>query len=119
MTGYWNGEQIMELLEKLDNELRQRGARALLYLIGGARMALSFDRKRRTKDIDAIIRTGHGPVTTATREIGRRECITETCTVRTEGRTTGQKTPRGGASKGTSQRLKPRRASVVCGSRSA
>ena len=57
------------LSERLRLRLRRKGARANIYLVGGAVMALAFDRERITADIDARIDTGHGALVEAVHEI--------------------------------------------------
>ena len=57
---------------ELSRELGWRRARAHIYVIGGAAMALGFDERRHTMDVDALIKEGHGPVVEAVRRIGRR-----------------------------------------------
>lgn len=46
-------EEITSLLEDLSTELRRRGARADVFLVGGAAMALGYDERRSTRDLDA------------------------------------------------------------------
>ncbi len=47
-------EEILGLFEDLSRELGSRGTRAELFLVGGAAMALAYDARRSTRDIDAI-----------------------------------------------------------------
>ena len=61
-------EALSERL-RLRLRLRRKGARANIYLVGGAVMALAFDRERITADIDARIDTGHGALVEAVHEI--------------------------------------------------
>ena len=56
---------------QLSEELARRRATAHIYIVGGAAMALGFDSRRLTHDVDALIREGHGHVTDAVRTIGR------------------------------------------------
>ncbi|MGB7982313.1 MAG: DUF6036 family nucleotidyltransferase [Candidatus Nanopelagicales bacterium] len=49
-----NREQILELLGELGQEMESRGLRAELFIVGGAAMALAFDARRATRDIDAV-----------------------------------------------------------------
>ena len=72
MTGPLGRKRILELFDELSKELRFQGARAQIYIIGGAAMSLAFDRERTTKDVDARIDTGHYRLTQAVRAVGRR-----------------------------------------------
>lgn len=45
---------ILELLDDLGREMESRGQRAELFVVGGAAMALAFDARRATRDIDAV-----------------------------------------------------------------
>lgn len=47
-------EQILDLLSELGLEMESRGLRAELFVVGGAAMALAFDARRATRDIDAV-----------------------------------------------------------------
>jgi hypothetical protein len=47
-------EQILRLFEELSEELARRGTRAEIFLVGGAAMALAYDTRRATRDIDAV-----------------------------------------------------------------
>jgi len=46
--------QIIHLFNELSTELRNQGIRAEVFLVGGAAMALAYDARRATRDIDAI-----------------------------------------------------------------
>ena len=63
---------------ELSRELWRARVRGHVYVIGGAAMALGFDDRRQTMDVDALITVGHGPVTDAVRRIGRRRGWPET-----------------------------------------
>lgn len=47
-------EGITSLLRELAAELQQRGAQADLFLVGGGAMALAYDARRTTRDLDAV-----------------------------------------------------------------
>jgi hypothetical protein len=47
-------EQILEALTALAAELDRRGVSAEMYVVGGAAIALAFDERRATRDIDAV-----------------------------------------------------------------
>ena len=60
-TGF-DRNKIIELLTELGRRLSARGVTGRLYVVGGAAMALEFDTRRTTRDIDAIF---HPPTTVA------------------------------------------------------
>src|SRR5260370_29439832 len=47
-------EDIRALLDDLSAELAERGARAELFLVGGAALAVAYDATRATRDLDAV-----------------------------------------------------------------
>ena len=47
-------EKIIELLTELGRRLSAKGVVGHLYIVGGAAMALEFDTRRTTRDIDAV-----------------------------------------------------------------
>jgi Nucleotidyltransferase of unknown function (DUF6036) len=47
-------EDIRALLDDLSAELGARGARAELFLVGGAALAVAYDATRATRDLDAV-----------------------------------------------------------------
>lgn len=49
-----NRDEIVEALTALAAELTRRGASAEMYVVGGAAIALAFDERRSTSDIDAV-----------------------------------------------------------------
>ena len=59
------------LLVELAERLARRGARANIYVIGGAAMAMQFDERRATRDIDSVVLSGHGPLTDEVRAMAR------------------------------------------------
>jgi hypothetical protein len=50
----FDGEQIEALLTELGASLHARGLRAELFIVGGAAMALAYNTRRSTRDIDAV-----------------------------------------------------------------
>jgi len=47
-------EEIVEALTSLGAVLDSRGLRGEMYVVGGAAIALAFDERRSTRDVDAI-----------------------------------------------------------------
>jgi Nucleotidyltransferase of unknown function (DUF6036) len=47
-------QAIIDALTALAAELERRGASAEMYVVGGAAIALAFDERRATRDIDAV-----------------------------------------------------------------
>jgi hypothetical protein len=47
-------EDIHALLDALSQELAARGAKAELFLVGGAALAVAYDAARATRDLDAV-----------------------------------------------------------------
>ena len=72
MSGSLNKEGLLELLDELSERLRRKKTRASIYIVGGAAMALAFDRSRTTHDIDARIDAGHGALVEAVHHIANR-----------------------------------------------
>ena len=46
--------EIIDALRELGSELGSRGITADLYVVGGAAIALAYDDRRSTRDIDAV-----------------------------------------------------------------
>ena len=72
MDGHLDRKKLLALFDELSKELRVEGARAQIYIIGGAAMSLAFARERTTEDVDARIDTGHYRLTQAVQKVGRR-----------------------------------------------
>lgn len=49
-----NKPEIVRLLEELGHRLEQRGIHGEMLVVGGTAMALAFNARRQTKDIDAV-----------------------------------------------------------------
>jgi hypothetical protein len=47
-------EEIVSALTALAAELERRGVSAEMYVVGGAAIALAFDERRSTRDVDAV-----------------------------------------------------------------
>ena len=54
MTVGLDRDEILRILDELSHELGRRGARADVFLVGGAAMALAYDARRATRDLDAV-----------------------------------------------------------------
>ena len=50
----FSAEQLEDLLDLLDAELRQRGVAGSVYIVGGAAIALTVNDSRRTVDVDVL-----------------------------------------------------------------
>ena len=64
--------ELTKALDELSKELRSKGVKAHLYIIGGAAISLAYDARRVTMDIDTLILDGHGPVMDAAHTVARR-----------------------------------------------
>lgn len=49
-----DSDEIIEALTALAGELDRRGVSAEMYVVGGAAIALAFDERRATRDVDAV-----------------------------------------------------------------
>jgi len=47
-------KEIIDALTALATELQQRGISGEMYIVGGAAIALAYDERRATRDIDAV-----------------------------------------------------------------
>jgi hypothetical protein len=59
---------ILDAFTRLGTRLARRGLVADVYVFGGAAMALAYDARRATRDIDAVFTT-HGAVTEEARAV--------------------------------------------------
>ncbi len=50
----YSRDEIVSNLEALSNQLEEQGIRGEMFLVGGAAMALAYNRKRTTRDLDAV-----------------------------------------------------------------
>ena len=62
---------IRGAFDDLAQRLESRAMSARIYVVGGAAMALAYDEKRLTRDVDASIVAGYDEVMTAAHEIAR------------------------------------------------
>lgn len=69
--GLLDRDALLELLGVLAARLKVRGARASVYVIGGAAISLVFDARRATRDIDSVVLEGHGPLMEEVQRLGR------------------------------------------------
>jgi hypothetical protein len=53
-TSPLSADDIRRLFAELASELEAHGVRAELFLVGGAAIALCFDSRRTTRDLDAV-----------------------------------------------------------------
>lgn len=54
MSRQLNRQEILQALGMLDEELAEMGVQADLFIVGGAAMAIAYDARRATTDVDAI-----------------------------------------------------------------
>ncbi len=66
-------EDIERLIGKLDAELARRGHRAVIYVVGGANIAMAVDGSRTTTDIDVVVKQGFNVIFNAARAVARSE----------------------------------------------
>lgn len=52
--GLFSAERVLELLTELGRRLSARGVTAKVFVVGGAAIALAYNRHRLTRDIDAV-----------------------------------------------------------------
>ncbi len=69
-------EDIRALLDDLSAELAARGARAELFLVGGAALAVAYDATRATRDLDAVF-IPTGTVRKAAAAVAQHRGLTE------------------------------------------
>ncbi|MCD0442602.1 DUF6036 family nucleotidyltransferase [Glycomyces sp. A-F 0318] len=69
-------EAIIELLTEVGAELDAAGERADLFLVGGAAMALAYNTRRATRDLDAVFEPKQ-VVYSAARKVAERHGLAE------------------------------------------
>ena len=62
-------ERVIELLDRINRELAERGKTAELYVVGGTAMTLEYTADRRTDDIDCQVQGDVFEVTEAAETI--------------------------------------------------
>lgn len=65
-------DELLVYLTEVGELLQEQHLQGYLYIVGGAAMALVFDSRRITRDVDASIRTDRAPLDAAVREVARR-----------------------------------------------
>lgn len=65
-------EQVISLLTEVGQLLLDQGQEAAIYVIDGAAMAIEYQSRRITRDVDAALRSGGNAFWNATNEVGAR-----------------------------------------------
>ncbi len=65
-------ETVLDLLAEVGDLLQQQGLAANIYVVGGAAMALEFESRRVTRDVDSAIRSGRDAFWPAARAVAER-----------------------------------------------
>lgn len=65
-------DEVIELLAEVGRLLLDQGKEAAIYVIGGAAMAIEYQSRRITRDVDAALRSGGDAFWNATDEVGAR-----------------------------------------------
>ena len=68
---------IRMLLDALAERLHEKRAFAKLHIVGGACLALAYERERTTEDIDVRVDAGHEALEAAIREIAQEHDLPE------------------------------------------
>ena len=71
-----DGEQVRRLLLEVAAELDAVGVVADLFLVGGAAVAVAYDARRLTRDVDAVF-VPAAPVRAAAARVGRRHGLAD------------------------------------------
>ena len=66
-------DEIERLLRKLDADLHAHGNKAIIYIVGGANIALAVDDTRSTTDIDVVVKKGFDVVFAAAKRVAATE----------------------------------------------
>jgi len=71
--------ELLAALTDVAEILGRRGVSGRVYIVRGAAMALTYDSRRVTRDIDGLILEGHGSVVDAVREVAKRKGLPGSC----------------------------------------
>lgn len=69
-------EELIGLLEEISAELETQGLRGDLFVVGGAAMALAYNTRRSTRDLDAVFEP-KGVIYQAARVVGDRHDLSQ------------------------------------------
>ena len=68
-------DELVDLLRRVGAILQERGLKASIYVVGGAAMAMVFDSRRTTRDVDASIRSHHEEFDKAVKVVAERNSL--------------------------------------------
>lgn len=68
-------DEVVALLTEVGQILHEQGSEATLYVVGGAAMALEYEARRITRDIDSSLQSGPDSFWEATRTVAARHGI--------------------------------------------
>lgn len=68
MTGLLDQAALDQAFARLAELLSRRRVVGHVYIVGGAAMIMAYHAERATRDVDALILEGHGPVMDAARQ---------------------------------------------------
>lgn len=63
--------ELEAALGDVASRLARSGATARIYIVGGAAMVLGYNAERTTRDVDAVVLEGHGPLFNAVDAVAR------------------------------------------------
>lgn len=69
-------DELIQLLEEINIELERRGCHGHLFVVGGAAMALAYNTRRSTRDLDAVFEP-KSVVYEAARLVGARHDLSQ------------------------------------------
>lgn len=65
-------DEVIDVLRQVGELLQEQGLEAHIYIVGGAAMAMVFDSRRTTRDVDAAIRSHHEEFDRAVKIVAER-----------------------------------------------